>query len=255
MTRNERNARKHLIGLVDHRLEERPTSERPAILADYLSHEAIVYLLDAVNLYEDSRPLTPSPDEEDIRDDLRDAVAIKAKTVVYPPYPWCPDCHRTREACTCSIDGDTDPEVNRGEFHCPDCGEPIAHLDQAHRFECGGPVPRQDRDTDPTPTPNASGAAGWSFTVSSLDATVEVDTEPGPTPAPWTPAGTVAYLDAYGCLVWVEDGALIGCALEDFESLAVNNAYDLSAPEDQAFLDAVNRALGTSYRFSQFPGR
>ena len=48
---------------------------------------------------------------------------------------------------------------------------------------------------------------------------------------------------------------MIGCEIGDFEAGSRESEYDLTAPESQAFLDDVNAALGTRYRFEEFPGR
>ncbi len=61
-----------------------------------------------------------------------------------------------------------------------------------------------------------------------------------------------AHLEQYGCMVWVEDGTLLGIADGDSSE---QDVYEISAPEDQAFLDVVNAKLGTSFRFEDFPGR
>lgn len=64
-------------------------------------------------------------------------------------------------------------------------------------------------------------------------------------------------LDAYGCYVWLEDGSLICSEIGEFETHGKDTDYavEVTAPESQDFLDAVNRQLGTDFRFSQFAGR
>lgn len=63
------------------------------------------------------------------------------------------------------------------------------------------------------------------------------------------------YLDAFGCYVWLEDGALLACEKGEFETSGDEYAVEVSAPESQAFLDAVNVNLGTSFVMSEFAGR
>ena len=64
-------------------------------------------------------------------------------------------------------------------------------------------------------------------------------------------------LEAFGCYVWLEEcGSLSACEIGDFESANWSaQAVDVTAPEDQAFLDEVNRVLGSDFRLDQFAGR
>jgi hypothetical protein len=70
----------------------------------------------------------------------------------------------------------------------------------------------------------------------------------------------------HGCVVWFEDEktayGLMVCEGNDFyKAGGVDEAYeqevacDLTAPEDQAFLDHINEAFGTDLRFDEFAGR
>ena len=70
----------------------------------------------------------------------------------------------------------------------------------------------------------------------------------------------------YGCVVWFEDEktvyGLMVCEVGEFYragGVAQANEQlltcDLSAPEDQAFLDRINKAFGTDLRFDEFSGR
>lgn len=105
-------------------------------------------------------------------------------------------------------------------YHCPECGE---------EWE------------DP-----------WSCTCNDDCPHCNIDIEPEKSPA-------VHVLPMYGGAVWLSewDGkeCLQGCALNDDGSLDLPNGYDLTAPESQEFLDAVNKVLGTKFDLSQFAGR
>lgn len=70
----------------------------------------------------------------------------------------------------------------------------------------------------------------------------------------------------YGCVVWFEGEktayGLMVCEGNGFYragGVAEANEQlltcDLSAPEDQAFLDHINEAFGTNLRFDEFAGR
>ena len=63
-------------------------------------------------------------------------------------------------------------------------------------------------------------------------------------------------LEAFGCYVWLVEGGLIACEINDYEPAGDDTyAVDVSAPESQEFLDAVNAALGTTFQMDQFEGR
>jgi hypothetical protein len=70
----------------------------------------------------------------------------------------------------------------------------------------------------------------------------------------------------YGCVVWFEGEktayGLMVCEGNDFyraggvdEADVLLLTCDLSAPEDQAFLDRINVAFGTELKFDDFAGR
>jgi hypothetical protein len=70
----------------------------------------------------------------------------------------------------------------------------------------------------------------------------------------------------YGSVVWFEEWqgeqCLCYCERGEFyqaggaaEADALHRTCDLTAPEDQAFLDRVNEAFGTELKFEDFAGR
>ena len=69
------------------------------------------------------------------------------------------------------------------------------------------------------------------------------------------------YLPEFRCYVWLSggtSGALMTCEPQEYELPTQEldeSAVDVSAPESQEFLDAVNKALGTSFVMSQFAWR
>ena len=67
----------------------------------------------------------------------------------------------------------------------------------------------------------------------------------------------VVRLDAYGCYVWLSDGALFDAEINDFIKYGQDweVAVEITAPENQDFLDAVNEVLGSDFRYEQFAGR
>lgn len=79
------------------------------------------------------------------------------------------------------------------------------------------------------------------------------------------PEGVDAFLKlpGFGCVVWVQDGALYNCEWNTFNEAGgtVQAAIDadeygeVTAPQSQAFLDRVNFFLGTDFRFENFAGR
>lgn len=80
-----------------------------------------------------------------------------------------------------------------------------------------------------------------------------------PKPAPWgqEQAATEgwAMLPAFDCAVRLEEGCLVMAYQNEDGTVDADNAVDVTDPGDQAFLDAVNEALGTNFKFDQFPGR
>ncbi len=69
-------------------------------------------------------------------------------------------------------------------------------------------------------------------------------------------SGTVSLPD-YGCYVWISDGALFNVEGNDYEEYGAADEVigEVTAPESQDFLDAVNEALGSDFRLDQFAGR
>jgi len=64
-------------------------------------------------------------------------------------------------------------------------------------------------------------------------------------------------LDEYGCVVWLLDGTLFCTEIGDFERFGTgeDTACEVTAPENQGFLDAANKVLGTDFRYEDYPGR
>lgn len=66
-----------------------------------------------------------------------------------------------------------------------------------------------------------------------------------------------------GCVVWIEGGSLFGCERNSYHAaggsaetaIETGVAFELTAPENQAFLDLINDGLGTSFSFDDFAGR
>ena len=77
--------------------------------------------------------------------------------------------------------------------------------------------------------------------------------------------GLTVYFDGpTATAVWIEpataeyrEPSLSGCYIADFlaEGPESESAFEISAPESPAFMDRVNAALGSSFRFEDFPGR
>ena len=65
----------------------------------------------------------------------------------------------------------------------------------------------------------------------------------------------IIMLEAYGCVVWVEENALYDAPMRIDNTVAWDAYGEVTAPENQGFLDAVNRELGTNFMMEQFPGR
>ncbi len=64
----------------------------------------------------------------------------------------------------------------------------------------------------------------------------------------------------FGCFVSVVDGTLFYCAMQtdgspDTEDDGEFNWGEVTAPDSQEFLDAVNAHFHTKFRMSQFSGR
>ena len=70
----------------------------------------------------------------------------------------------------------------------------------------------------------------------------------------------------HGCVVWFNGARtarwLMVCEVIDFyaaggveEATRMDLTCDLTAPEDQAFLDQINEAFGSDLRFDDFAGR
>ncbi len=70
-------------------------------------------------------------------------------------------------------------------------------------------------------------------------------------------------LPQFGCVVWVQDGALYDCELNSFDEAGgtVQAAIDagqygeVTAPQSQRFLDRINFHLGTDFLYDSFAGR
>lgn len=68
----------------------------------------------------------------------------------------------------------------------------------------------------------------------------------------------VLSFERYGCFAWVEDGTLWTSAMEadgSFDPAGFVNGTEVTAPEDQEFLDSMNLFFGTHFKFEQFAGR
>jgi len=64
-------------------------------------------------------------------------------------------------------------------------------------------------------------------------------------------------LNPWGCFVWLVDDTLFYAEINDFIKYGQDDevAGEVTAPESQDFLNAVNYALGSDFRFDQFAGR
>ena len=63
-------------------------------------------------------------------------------------------------------------------------------------------------------------------------------------------------LDQFGCWVRVDDGTLLSAPQHlDGEFPALDEWCEVSNPESEAFLDAVNVAFRTHFKLSEFSGR
>ena len=67
-------------------------------------------------------------------------------------------------------------------------------------------------------------------------------------------------LEAFGCFVSMLDGTLYACAMNtdgspDVYDDGLNHWGEVTAPEEQEFLDAVNSRFGTTFKLDQFAGR
>lgn len=70
-------------------------------------------------------------------------------------------------------------------------------------------------------------------------------------------SGPAKKLEAFGCYVWLEGQTLFCSELGEFEEYGkeANSTGEVTAPEGQAFLDAVNELLDTAFKFEHFAGR
>jgi hypothetical protein len=59
----------------------------------------------------------------------------------------------------------------------------------------------------------------------------------------------------FGCAVRVEDGVLLEVPMLVNGNFDYDSEGEVTAPDSQEFLDAVNEALGTDYTMGQFAGR
>jgi uncharacterized SAM-dependent methyltransferase len=66
-----------------------------------------------------------------------------------------------------------------------------------------------------------------------------------------------AFLDDFGCVAWLYAGVLMTQDRGDYDEYGKNfdEAVEVTAPESQAFLDAVNAKLGTDFKMDEFAGR
>jgi hypothetical protein len=67
-------------------------------------------------------------------------------------------------------------------------------------------------------------------------------------------------VEEFGCFVSIFDGTPFCCPMDtdgtpDVYDDGFNNWGELTAPEDQKFLDVVNKHFGTAFRLDQFAGR
>ena len=69
----------------------------------------------------------------------------------------------------------------------------------------------------------------------------------------------IAKMDDYGAYVTVEGGTLLSAAMREDGSPEMDSGSiawsEVSAPESQDFLDAVNGLFGTDFKMDQFAGR
>ena len=66
------------------------------------------------------------------------------------------------------------------------------------------------------------------------------------------------YLRKYGCRVRLDGNTLIEMPVSHWAQVPPTSAdewYEVTAPQEQGYLDAVNKALGTDYALTDFAGR
>jgi hypothetical protein len=84
------------------------------------------------------------------------------------------------------------------------------------------------------------------------DRKLKAQVRPAPS-LPWV------HLIEHGCAVWLVDGVLMEAPELAYRSgihrFDWEQATEVTAPNTQEYLDAVNAALGTSFKMSQFAGR
>lgn len=73
------------------------------------------------------------------------------------------------------------------------------------------------------------------------------------------PESAYVHLPAFGCVVWLDDGTLYTMEANTFREggydINYRDGVEVTAPESQAFLDAVNDRYATSFELDQFAGR
>ncbi len=67
------------------------------------------------------------------------------------------------------------------------------------------------------------------------------------------------YLPEFGCVVWLDGETLYTMEANTFREggydINYRDGVEVTAPQSQAFLDAVNDRYATSYYMAQFAGR
>lgn len=62
-------------------------------------------------------------------------------------------------------------------------------------------------------------------------------------------------LPEFGCFVTLNDGVLFSCPMDEQGGPDEEDACEVTAPQSQAFLDAVNFIFNTDFQLKQFSGR